>query len=273
MSGDGDDIHLPWHILPHRSAAVTPESNSVNLGGTGAGTLNVSNSTGALDGRVEVFSLTGTSGNIPNKFQPSPGDNFSIIDLRSVGVRQSGSNIQFAVNTFGDRSHPLYPAEFDINIDSNRDGNVDFIVFNRELGGAFASGQCAVAIFRVTPPAVLGDFFFCDADLNSANIILTAPMSTLGLSPATTFDFAVGAFDNYFTGALTDSIVGMTYTPNAPRFTGTGVPGTGVPAGGSSTLNITHNPANDALSPSQTGLLLWYRDAKGNEASPITVNP
>ena len=67
----------------------------------------------------DVFSLLGTSGRIPPPRLPDPGDNFAVIDLKSVGARivdlgggQSG--IQFAINTFGVRSHPNYPAEFDI---------------------------------------------------------------------------------------------------------------------------------------------------------------
>jgi len=84
----------------------------------------------------------------------------------------------------------------------------------------------------------------------------------------------VFAFDNYFTGNLTDSIVGMTYTPTLPRFAGSGIPTTGVPAGSSSTLTIQAVPGGDAASPSQTGILLMYRDGKPkHEADAITVSP
>jgi hypothetical protein len=80
---------------------------------------------------------------------------------------------------------------------------------------------------------------------------------------------------------LTDAIENMTYTPSTPRFTASGIPATGVPAGGSSTLSIQSVPGGDTASPSQTGLLLLYRDAKssGNaglsegEADAITVKP
>jgi hypothetical protein len=272
LSGGGDSIHLPWHLLPHRSAANTPASTTVNLGGTGSGTLSISNSTGAIDGRLDVFSLTGSSGRIPNKNLPSPGDNFAIIDLRNVGVRQVGSAIQVAINTFGERAHPLYPAEFDVYFDTNRDGTNDYVLFNSENGGTFASGQCVVNVRKLAPPVTTTAFFFCDADLNSGNMIYTAPLSALGMSSSTQFDMHIYAFDNYFTGALTDAIEGMTYRLDSPRFTGSGV--TAVPAGGSSTLNITHTPANDGASPSQTGLLLMYRDSKSSkDADPIAVNP
>jgi hypothetical protein len=115
-------------------------------------------------------------------------------------------------------------------------------------------------------------FFFTDADLDSANAILTAPLSALGLTPGTQFDFSVFACDNYFTGVCTDAIEGMTYTLGTPRYVGSGVPAAGVPAGGSSTLTINAVPGGDVASPSQTGLLLMLRDSKTQqEASPILV--
>src|SRR5262249_13967183 len=220
ISDSTDNIHLPWHILPHRSANVTPAVTNGSLT-NGAGSLRLSNVGGAVDGRVDVFSLLGTSPQIPPSQLPKPGDAFAIIDLKSVGahiVDLSGGQfgLQFAINTFGARSHPNYPAEFDIYIDSNRDGNPDYVVFNTESGGFAATGQNVVAAGRL-PNGPFSVFFFSDADLDSSDIILTVPLSAIGLTPATKFDFSVFAFDNYFTGNLTDAIQGMTYTPGTPR--------------------------------------------------------
>lgn len=71
---------------------------------------------------------------------------------------------------------------------------------------------------------------------------------------------------------MTDFIEGMVYTPGSPKFVGGGVPATGVPAGGARLLNIAQLPGGEAASPSQTGLLLMYRDGKkGQEADSIEV--
>jgi len=269
-----DSIHVAWQVLPHRDAAVTPASTSVTLTG-GAGTLALNNS-GALDGRADVFSLTGTSGKIPPKFLPAPGDNFAVIDLRAVGARLvsiggGALGVQFAVNTFGARAHPNYPAEFDIYVDNNLDGTPDYVIFNLENGSFGATGQNVVEVFNLATRTG-SIFFFIDADLDSANAILTAPLSALGLTPSTQFSFSVFGCDNYFTGACTDAIEGMTYTLGTPKFFGSGIPASGVPAGGSSTLSIISIPGGDVASPSQSGLLLMHRDNKGSEASSITVN-
>jgi subtilisin family serine protease len=277
LQDDTDTIHLPWHILPHRAAAVTPNSDEVDLN-QGSGQVVLNNNDGAVNGRVDVFSLMGTNRKIPKRQLPGPGDAFAVIDLKSVGARlvdlgPTGPGIQFAINTFGVRAHPNYPAEFDIYIDANRDGTPDYVVFNLENGGFAATGQNVVGVFNFATNSA-SIFFFTDADLDSSNVILTAPLSALGLSPSSKFDFSVYAFDNYFTGNLTDAIENLTYTANTPRFVAFGVPASGVPVGGSSTLTIQSVPGGDVASPSQTGVLLMYRDGKvKQEADAIRVEP
>jgi hypothetical protein len=200
-----------------------------------------------------------------------------VIDLRAVGLRlvdigggQFG--VQFAINTWGERSHPNYPAEFDIFIDTNRDGTDDFVIYTGEAVGFGASGQNLVNVVNLTTGLVQA-FFYTDADLDSANAILTAPLSALGMTPATQFRFAVVAGDNYFTGAVTDVIAGMTYQLSAPRFVATVTPPV-VPVGGTSAVQVAANPAGATASPSQTGLLLLYRDAlTGREADIVLVGP
>ncbi len=272
-----DNASIPFQILPHRSAVVTPATTEVQLK-SGTATLPLSNAEGAVDGSVDVFSLLGTSGRVPPPRLPGPGDDFAVVDLKSVGARlvplgggQFG--MQFAMNTFGARSHPNYPAEFDIFIDVNRDGTDDFVIFNVENGGFAATGQNVVAAGPL-PNGPFRVMFFTDADLDSSNAIFTVPLSSIGLTETTQFNFSVLAFDNYFTGNLTDAILGMTYTPATPRFVGSGIPDTGVPAGGSSTLTINSVPGGDAASPSQQGLLLMYRDARSQrQADAVTVKP
>jgi hypothetical protein len=226
---------------------------------------------------VDVFSLLGTSGRIPPPLLPSDGDNYAVIDLKNFGARlvdigggQYG--IQFAINTFGTRSHPNYPAEFDVYLDTNMDGVDDFVIYNMENGGFGATGQNVVAVVNLSTGAG-GIYFYSDADLNSGNIILTAPISALGITSTTQFNVSVYACDNYFTGNCTDAITGMTYTGGTPRYYPDNYTPV-VPQGGSTTLTIYASPGGDTASPSQSGLLLMYRDARQqNEAEAIFVTP
>ncbi len=266
LSDNTDNIRVPWHLLSHKAADIEVQDDSVELHqGTGALTLT---NHGAANGRVEVFAWTGTSKKIRNQLLPKPGDNFAVIDLRHVGVRLVNSGlgpaVQFGINTFGGRSHPNYPAEFDIYVG-------DFVVFNLENVGFGASGQNVTAVVNQKTGAG-SIFFFTDADLDSSNAILTAPLSALGLTPTSQFKFSVFAIDNYFTGNVTDSIENMTFSLNQPRFIGSGIPSTGVPVNGKAVLTVNSVPGGDTASPSQAGLLLLYRDAAPNHgAQPIRV--
>jgi hypothetical protein len=281
--GADNTVHVAWQVLPHRAADVRADPLTVKLKNDGTGQLTLKNKSGVLDGRVDVFSLTGQSGQIKKPLLPQPGDNFAIVDLKSVGVRMvdlgAGQfGVQFAIDTYGARAHPNYPAEFDIYIDANRDGILDSVLFNLENGGFAATGQNVVASGPLAGPILIR--FFSDVDLNSGNIIMTAPLSALGLTPGTTFDFYVYAFDNYFTGNLTDAIEGMTYTLDTPRFVPSSFAPV-VPAGGETALGVASVAGGDVKSPSQNGVLLMYRDAEGksrkdvgkDEAQAIEVKP
>jgi hypothetical protein len=267
-------ISLPWHVLPQKSSDIYPSSTTVAAGGS----VTLQNK-GAAPGTVSVFSLTGTSGRVPVSTYPDAGDNYAVVDLKAVGARQVSIGggqfgLQFAIHTFGERAHPNYPAEFDVYIDTNNDGIPDFVAYNLENGGFGASGQNVVAVVNLATNAS-GIFFFNGADLNSANAVLTIPMSApsvgLNITPATKLNFSVYAFDNYFTGNLTDFLENMTYTPGTPRFTAADVT---VPAGGSTPLSVQSVAGGNAASPSQSGLLLFYSDGRRqNEAQTIQVTP
>ena len=70
----------------------------------------------------------------------------------------------------------------------------------------------------------------------------------------------MSAFDNYFSGALTDSIENMTFTVGAPRVAITQGDELQVPKGGSTTVTAT---LTGSTSPStEQGFLLLYDDSK-----------
>ncbi len=272
-------IHMPWHVLPHRAADVWANHDRVKLSKRGVGKLDIENKSKVLDGTVEAFTLTGESPQYPSDVLPGAGDNFAVVDLKAVGVRYGDGVVEFGIDTFGRRAHPNYPAEFDIFIDSNRDGRDDYVVFNAENGGFAATGQNVTAIFRCTSagpdPCATGTtsiFFATDADLNSGNVILPVPATAIGLAPGQMFDFSMYAFDNYFTGAATDAIEGMTVALGMPRFQLREkldvVPSTFVvPADTKLDLWVTSTGVTAAQSPSDMGFLFLYRDAPSSDST------
>lgn len=275
-----ESIHVPWHILPHKSANVVVTPLKLTLSGK-TKPVKLTNALGATDGWVEVFSWTGSSPKIPSSELPGPGDNFAVIDLRSVGVRavQTGATsygVQFAISTYGIRSHPAYPAEFDVYIDTNRDGTDDFVVYNAENGTFASTGQVVVNVVNLATGAG-GAYYYIDAQMDSGNVILTAPLAAMGMDLTTQFDFSVYAFDNYFTGSLTDSIEGMTHTLGTPKFTAD-FDEVVVAPNKSESIMVSAVPGGDVASPSDKGLLFMFYDAylkgsKSLESFELPIKP
>ena len=274
LTAGSEKISVPWHVLP-RKAAETDATLKEAHGNKGP-TVKLRNK-GAEVGEFDVFSMIGVSKKIPRSELPGPGDNFAVIDMRSVGVRHLPGSLtglpfdvlEFAINTNGRRAHPNYPAEFDIYLDTTGDGVPDFVVFNAENGGFGVTGQNVTFLANLTTGTATA-FFFTDADLNSGNVIMTVPMPAMGLAVGTTVGIDVFAFDNYFSGNLTDEITGMRFTPGTPRFGVVGLPFGGVAPHGSADLGVTTANVPDSHS-SESGLLMMYRRNAGQEADRVRL--
>ncbi len=277
LTSGSEELSLPWHVLPRKASATVASPLVRTSRGSMLRLLNLGVETGDYD----VFSLTGQSERIPRADLPEPGDAFAVIDLKSIGVRHLPAAVfgrdflEFAISTFGRRAHPNYPAEFDIVIDSNNDGTPDFVVFNAELGGFSASGQNFVFVANLAGgPATA--VFFTDADLDSGNVIYTVPMNAsagavnVGIQPGTTFGFSVFAFDNYFTGQLTDAVENMLFTPGNARFGVTGDPFGTVAPRSFATVPVTTATVPDSAT-TESGLLLMYRRNTLLESEVIRV--
>ena len=220
-----------------------------------------------LDGSVDVFSLTGTS---PKRTDiPGPGSNESHVDLRAVGVRDLTADdgtplIEFAFHGAGRKSTPGLPAEYDIDLDVNRDGTPEFNIFNALL----TSGQTGTVVANFSTGATIAIFLSTVADYDSANLSYFLPLGVLGLAPGATFDFTATAYQNYFVFSPEDTIEGMSYTVGTPKYSVVEGPTVVVPAGQRAKFTVE---ANNAASSSETGLLLLYNDATKKEAETIRV--
>ncbi len=271
-------VSVPWHVLPHKAAGVELASTSVTLGSSGTGSMVVSNLGGATAGYTDVYALTGTSPQITNVLSPA-GSQDVLIDLKAVGVRAAGSAVQFAIATYGQRAHPAYPAGFEVYVDSDGDGIDDYVIYNAEQGTFASTGATLVFVQRLNPDGttngVASAYYYADADLNSSNIVLTAPASAIGiLSPTQKFKFSVYVADNYFTGNYKDAIVGMTHTLGTPKYAAAIDAFTLSVGTSAAAIPVSAVAGGAAASPSQTGLLLFYADGKtGRESDVVTITP
>jgi subtilisin family serine protease len=277
LTAGSEKLSIPWHVLPRKAA----ETSTDLVRHRHSGPMLTLRNRGLDAGDYEIFSLTGVSRKIPRRELPGPGDDFAVIDMRSVGVRflpdaltgLGADVLEFAINTTGRRATPNYPAEFDVLVDVDGDGVEDYLVFNEELGGFAASGQNAVSVGDLRTGGAAG-FFFTDADLNSGNVILTVLLNSgpgsITLAPGATIGFSVYAVDNYFSGDVTDAIEGMRFTPGVARFGVVGAPFGTVDARGRATLGVSTATVPDSQS-SELGLLLMYRRNAGREAEALRI--
>lgn len=269
-TSDSDSVKVGWTVLPKKAAEVSADSTVKLNKKSGEGSFKLKNSSSVAAGDVELFALTGTSPELadPAAGEPgSPGSNAAIVDLAATGVRDGGGGtVQFAVATYDRRTVLPYPAEFDIYVDANNDGTDDYVVYNAEAGGFAATGQSIVYVANLRTGAASA-YYYVDAGFNTSTQILTAPLAALGITAGQTFSYSVYAFDNYFSGAMTDAIEDQTYTWGETKYTPTGQ--VTVPANGRTTVAVT---ATGSTAPSsQTGLLLLYRTAAEQDFGVVQI--
>ena len=270
LTSGNQTLSVPWHVLPRKAASTSLKASRVQ----GQDVLNLSNA-GLNTGEFDFFSFMAKSPRIPKSELPGPGDGIAVVDINQVGVRHLTAEVfgddylEFAITQFERLSHPI-SVEYDIYIDTNGDGDPDYVVFNGDVGTVTAgvlSGQSGVFVFNLTSGA-LAIYFYADTDFNSRNMIMTVPMGALGLVPGATINFDVYAFDNHFTGFLTDAVTGMRFTPGSPRYSIGDVPFGEVGAGETLEVPLVKAKVSKSLS-SETGALLLYRRNTPTESQQI----
>lgn len=272
-SNSGDTVHVGWHVLPRRAAWMT-SSRIVNVNRFGTGVLRLENRSSVENGLVEVFSLTGTSDRYP---RPEPGDpgsngsNQAVVDLAGVGIRDfiEDGVIQFGISTFGRRKTPITPALFIVEVDITRDGTPEYLVYNAPFNNDLSDGRSVVNVYDVATRRAT-TYRYTDADFDSANIVLTAPLQALGLAPGTTFDADVFVYD-YFDGLLTDAILDMTWTVGERKHLVTEGETLSLPphVAGAATVRATGTETTST----QSGFLLMFRSNRDPEFELVSVPP
>src|SRR5262249_35733964 len=129
------------------------------------------------------------------------------MDVRDVGLQvlpgsalggaDSDRSLVFAINTWG-KAATQSVNEYDVLIDSNGDGKLDFVVVGADLGLVTAgavSGQFASFTIDANSGALV-DAFVADAPMNGSTVELPALASEIGVTGAkkNAVSYAVAAF-------------------------------------------------------------------------------
>lgn len=318
--GARNQISVPVHILPRKVA-------DLSVSGLIENQVLLRNGAAPIAGVVEPFALFAISPNkcdtrdgVCDSVDYSPGDqpglNQSPIDLNVVGLRSyqiPGVNqsfqlplapaealadevVEFAVTVHDKpyRASPNVPARFEVYLDADSDGAVDYVVYNADqAGGSVLStapfGRSAVFVRDVDDRDGTREtrfYFFTRASYNTQVWVLPVPAAAVGLRSDRPFRFYVQALDAYFEGRVSagawDCVPGtigglpcgseqLTAQTGGLRFRPSSM-SVSVPPERSLSLPFTEDAGGLVGSPSQLGLLLLFRDAlPGHEAVAVRL--
>jgi minor extracellular serine protease Vpr len=210
-TGGGQNLRVPYLVVPRGLSNLTTTANRVGNNATAS----VKNS-GIHAGSADVYSWG----------LHDAQENGAPMDIRDVGIQSfSGEALGstaddlanvIAINTYGQFTNPSVN-EFDVGIDTNGDGNVDYTVVGADLGaittGTF-NGQYVSFIFDAT--GALVDAWFATAPMNSSVVELPFLSSDIGLNANSgPFAYTVTGF-SIVPGTLVDTTGTATYDPYHP---------------------------------------------------------
>ena len=204
-------------------------------------TVKLTNRHGALPAAADIYTwgLTDT----PTVNPALPGG----LDLRAAGVQSfdsaDGQLLVFAVNNWTRWSNAA-ANEFDVLIDTDRDGDPDFIVFSADSGKVRNDdfdGQTEVFIYDIATKALASSGFMAQAPTDSSTILIPVLADDLGITAKTgAFDYTVESYSAVDDTAM-DAFTRMaSYNPWKPAISNGDL--TTVPANGSRTVQLTIDP-------------------------------
>ena len=193
--------------------------------------------------------------------------------------------LAIAINTFERQTHADAPAQFEVDLDTNHDGQVDYAVFNFDLSlsGSLSDGRNLTHVLDVASGQTSA-FFFTEHDTNSANTLLLLCGEQIGMDadnfghPINATAFAIDWFNHGVDAdfGIRDVIEKLVITPMGERYLGVfaegGVGATLLPGRTFDFLSVIELGATPA-NRGELGLLLFYRAGApdGREAGVVLV--
>jgi subtilisin family serine protease len=276
-------IHVPWHVLPRGAGEVqtgfVPQTSSGWVRNVGMSEV-----------YIDTYSLLGTSPDQPNP-PVNEGANAAPADLRYFGVQtypvpggfcsnDDSFVMSFAINTWDRQSH-VNTTEFDVYLDTDSDGEPDYVVFNFDLSlsGQLSDGRNVTWVADLASGAS-DAFFFTGHNTNSGNTVLTFCAEQIGMSGddllTTSMNVDVYAFDWYYRAGVIDAIEGMNVVPLGERYFtvfANGDPGFTTLPPRSTRLGFSILDFGDQLNETETGVLWLYGPGAPNEVRTWVVQP
>jgi subtilisin family serine protease len=267
-------LTMPWHILPRKSADVVaklPGGHMVTDPVTGAGTVAVENK-GVGDAQVFTYATLGTGTDRPGGGR---GEQSPTPDIRAVATNtfvapagfctaQQNFIWEFAFNSFERPANPQ-GIWYEVDLDTNNDGNTDFFVYTRDVSGdtTLTDGRVATAVFNTQTGSLLmrSNFFFMEHATNSSTLVMRVCGSDLGLTLADVGKPMVADFrmTSWYWGTPESHLGPYLVTPFGEEFTAS-VSGDVLTYKQKGTLNVQQWEPFPGVSP-YTGLMMINNSA------------
>ncbi|MCK6081712.1 S8 family serine peptidase [Microbacterium sp. EYE_5] len=210
-------LRVPYLLVPRSNSDVTAKGSLSSRGKVTDGdrTLELRNRKGAIDAAADVY----TWGLSDKKDAPKSISDTGY-DLRAAGVQSftttAGDRLAvFAVNTHQRWSNAA-SNEFDVVIDTNRDGTPDWVVFSYDSGAVrtgSVDGITEVFLQNAKTGALIPSGFLAQAPTDSSTLLLPVDLADIGVTGA--FDYTVQSFSLTTDGS--DAFAGSaTYDPADP---------------------------------------------------------
>ncbi|WP_342001577.1 S8 family serine peptidase [Microbacterium sp. LWH7-1.2] len=246
LTSAGGALRVPYLLVPRATTAVSAVGDlkvtKKNTPVDGDVAVTLKNNQGAFAGDADFY----TWGLEDKKDTPKAFTDTGY-DLRAAGVQSFGWDdagdqlLVFAVNTHSRWSNAA-ANEFDVVIDTNGDGEPDWIVFSADGGlvtAGDANGISQVFEYEVATGEVFAAGFNASAPTDSSTILLPVVASDLGITSGA-FSYTVQSFSSVNDGS--DAIDAMaSYDPWAPALTNGQFES--VPVGGKIDVPVTVNGA------------------------------
>ncbi|MCW2904799.1 MAG: peptidase and in kexin sedolisin [Streptosporangiaceae bacterium] len=259
-------LRLAFLTVPSAESAVTssPAAKFADRGGAQATSVKLHNG-GVREGTGDVYSWGISDANDVTGAEDA-------MDVRAAGVQSlpgsalggaaSDRALIFAVGTWGHWSTAA-AHEFDVPIDTNGDGQSDFIVVGADYGavttGSF-DGRLAAFTFKADGSLV--NAWVATAPANGSTALLPVLASDLGLADGKSrFSYTVNAFSTVPSGLVDQTPLAVWDSHRPPVSTGEYVK---VPAGGSAPVELTADPASLAATPVKGWLVVSPDDHSGS---------
>lgn len=180
FTASSGDLSVPYLLVPRSNSLVTASQNGlINPRNKGV-TVTLSNKGGALDADADLYTWgLQDAADTPEAYGA---------DLRAIGVQSfpygDDTLLVFAVNSH-DRYSNAASIQFMVPIDTNNDGETDYIVYTYDSGSVrtgYADGKAEVFIYNTRTAATSAAGFLPVNPTDSSTLLIPVRAASLGIT-------------------------------------------------------------------------------------------